>query len=104
LCCGLAELTVTTICFPGAIFVFISSAPPSKRGLGSVNGVTQTMGAVARAVGPAVSTSLFAFSSGTNALGGNLVYLVMCVGTALAMLAGLRFPQEPWEQEDDKQT
>jgi len=43
----------------------------------SVNGMVQTTVSVARALAPAASTSLFAYSQQTNWLGGDAVYLIL---------------------------
>ncbi|KAJ7690108.1 hypothetical protein B0H17DRAFT_1290721 [Mycena rosella] len=53
----------------GAIFMFVTaSAPKSSRG--TANGLSQTSVALARAIGPAMSTSLFSLSVQHNLLGG----------------------------------
>ncbi|KAG2153184.1 major facilitator superfamily domain-containing protein [Suillus clintonianus] len=67
----------------GTIFLFITASAPSNNVLGAINGLGQTSASVARAVGPALATSLFALSKEHNILGGNAVYVV------LIMLAGL---------------
>ncbi|KAF8545595.1 hypothetical protein OG21DRAFT_1395179, partial [Imleria badia] len=44
---------------------------------GSVNGLSQSFTSAARAIGPALTTSLFALSKEYNVLGGNLVYVTL---------------------------
>ena len=61
----------------------VTESAPSRGSLGAMNGLAQTAASVARAVGPALSTSLFSFSVQYNILGGYGVY------TALTSLAGL---------------
>jgi len=67
----------------GCIFMHVTESAPNRRSLGAINGLAQTAVSSARAVGPALSTSLFSFSVEYNILGGYGVY------TALASLAGL---------------
>ncbi|KAG1746535.1 major facilitator superfamily domain-containing protein [Suillus paluster] len=59
------------------------ASAPAKNVLGAINGLGQTSSSVARAVGPALATSLFAFSKERNLLNGNAVFVV------LIMLAGV---------------
>ena len=61
----------------------VTESAPNQRSLGAINGLSQTAVSTARAVGPALSTSLFSFSVQYNILGGYGVY------TALSSLAGL---------------
>ncbi|CAK5268662.1 unnamed protein product [Mycena citricolor] len=83
----------------GAIFIFItSSAPASSRG--SVNGIAQTSVAVARAIGPALATSLFSFSVQYNLLGGYLVYLVLCACACASIFLSRVLPEEVWEDTE----
>ena len=55
------------------IFIFVTRAAPNKQSLGSTNGLSQSLSSTARAIGPALTTSLFAVSKEYNVLGGNLV-------------------------------
>ncbi|KAJ6488139.1 major facilitator superfamily domain-containing protein [Mycena vitilis] len=83
----------------GAIFMFITaSAPASSRG--TVNGISQTTASIARAIGPAVATSLFSFSVLHNILGGYAVYALFVVLSAFALLLGWYLPDQMWEEED----
>ncbi|KAJ7183249.1 major facilitator superfamily transporter [Mycena filopes] len=84
----------------GAIFMFVTaSAPKSSRG--SVNGLSQTLVALARAIGPAMSTSLFSLSVQHNLLGGYMVYLVFFILSGLALVLAGRLPEEIWDDVDD---
>ncbi|KAH9935200.1 major facilitator superfamily transporter [Epithele typhae] len=58
----------------GTVFMYVHSSAPNSRSLGAVNGIAQVLASVARAIGPAASTSLFASSLEHNWLGGNLGY------------------------------
>ncbi|KAG2057774.1 MFS general substrate transporter [Suillus hirtellus] len=66
----------------GTIYMFITASAPTNNVLGAINGLSQTSAAVARAIGPALATSLFAVSKEHKLLGGNAVFVV------LIMLAG----------------
>ncbi|GAA5829858.1 hypothetical protein JCM11251_007909 [Rhodosporidiobolus azoricus] len=58
----------------------LTDAAPSKRLLGSVNGVAQMCSSLMRSIGPAASSALFAWSvSHPQVLNGQLVFLVMVV-------------------------
>jgi len=70
----------------------VTEAAPSKALLGSTNGLAQTVASLMRAVGPASSTSLFAFSTERrHILGGGLVWMILLtisivgIGTSLLL-------------------
>lgn len=81
----------------GTIFLFITASAPTNNVLGAINGLGQTSAAVARAVGPALATSLFAASKEYNLLGGNAVFAILVV-----LAGGLRWlaSQLPDELQD----
>ncbi|KDQ59084.1 hypothetical protein JAAARDRAFT_33814 [Jaapia argillacea MUCL 33604] len=85
----------------GCIFIFITSAAPSKRSLGATNGMAQTTVSIIRAFGPIMSTSLFAISIQRNLLGGYMVYLVMIILTLFSLAASTFLPREAWNHEGD---
>lgn len=63
----------------------ITDAAPSRRLLGSLNGVAQMCSSLARSVGPFGASSLFAYSIEKGAAGGQLVFYLMmalAVGSA----------------------
>ncbi|CUA78546.1 Protein ZINC INDUCED FACILITATOR-LIKE 1 [Rhizoctonia solani] len=66
------------------VFIYVNSAAPSKDSLGTLNGISQTIISIIRAIGPATATSLFSLSVRKNTLGGNFVYAILlgmsCVG------------------------
>jgi len=80
-----------------AIYIFISSAVPSKRSLGAANGVGQTMASALSMVGDASANWLFAFSITNNVLGGNFVYVVLLVLVCLGVYTASRLPRQKWE-------
>jgi hypothetical protein len=57
--------------------MFIVSAAPNKRSLGTTNGLAQMVVAIQRTVSPAVVGSLFAFSLASDVLGGSFAYVVL---------------------------
>jgi hypothetical protein len=64
-------------------YLFVTACAPAKNVLGAIHGLGQTTMAIARAVGPALATSLFALSKQHNIMNGNAVYVIFI------MLAGL---------------
>jgi len=83
-----------------SIFIFMTSAAP-KGSLGAMNGMGQTVASVVRAIGPAMSTSLFALSLQYHLLGGYAVYAFLFVLSGLALLLAIRLPKEPWQKDFD---
>ncbi|OJA08644.1 hypothetical protein AZE42_05279 [Rhizopogon vesiculosus] len=77
----------------GTIFVFITSSAPAKNLLGAINGLGQTTSSMARAFGPALATSLFAFSKEYNVLGGNAAYVVLIVLCGVLSWLGSQLPE-----------
>ena len=66
--------------------MYVTDSAPNRRSLGAINGLAQTAVSSARAVGPALSTSLFSFSIQYNMVGGYGIYII------LTSLAGLAIP------------
>jgi len=81
------------------IMMFITRAAPNKQSLGSVNGLSQSLTSIARAIGPASTTSLFALSKEYNVLGGNLVYVIMAMLATVLVLLSRRLPDVPKDEE-----
>jgi hypothetical protein len=97
-CCNEMVLSLRVTHFvAGTIFLFITASAPTNNVLGAINGLGQTSAAVARAVGPALATSLFAASKEYNLLGGNAVFAILVV-----LAGGLRWlaSQLPDELQD----
>jgi hypothetical protein len=86
-----------------SVFMFIASAAPNKHSLGATNGMGQTVVSVVRAIGPALSNSLFALSLEHNALGGYAVYAIFVVISAISLLLARRLPKEPWRRDINSQ-
>ncbi|KAI0058970.1 MFS general substrate transporter [Artomyces pyxidatus] len=85
----------------GCVFMYISTASPNKRSLGATNGLAQTLISVQRAIGPAISTSLFAFSLQKNIMGGNFVYVVLIGIALLSLLLAAQLPRGTWKSEEE---
>jgi len=79
-----------------AVFIFITSAAPSKRSLGATNGLAQAIVSVQRTMGPAAADWLFAFSITNNVLGGNFVYVVLLVLVCVGLCTATRLPRHRW--------
>lgn len=74
--------------------MYITASAPNRRSLGSLNGVSQTTAAIARAVGPATATSLFAYSMHNNLMGGYGVYIIIVLATIATMPLSAMLPNE----------
>ncbi|KIJ62761.1 hypothetical protein HYDPIDRAFT_93712, partial [Hydnomerulius pinastri MD-312] len=81
------------------IFVFTTRASPNKHSLGTMNGLSQTTTSIARALGPAATTTLFAFSKEFNVLGGNLIYVVLAALTTVLVFLSRRLPELTDDEE-----
>ena len=84
----------------GCIFMFVTASAPNRRSLGATNGLSQTTVSIARAIGPAMSTSLFSFSVERNILGGYGVYAFFCTLSVLAVLLASQLPKHVWDHQD----
>ncbi|KIM84964.1 hypothetical protein PILCRDRAFT_779480 [Piloderma croceum F 1598] len=96
--CQLAVVIVMDMSY-ATIFIYITSAAPNKRSLGATNGMGQTVVSILRAIGPAMSSSLFALSLEHNLMGGYAVYFVLVVISGIALLLAVRLPREPWRRD-----
>jgi hypothetical protein len=83
------------------IFLYVQASSPSKSTLGATNGIAQTAASIARAIGPASATSLFAFSiQRQDIAGGALVYWILGALTVCAAGVSRMLPVEPWYKAD----
>ncbi|KAG6835018.1 hypothetical protein H0H93_005565 [Arthromyces matolae] len=96
--CILCLMTLMDMSF-GCIFMYITASAPNKHALGATNGLSQTAVSIARAMGPALATSLFAFSVQNNILGGYGVYAFFIVLSCFAVHLALRLPENVWDSE-----
>jgi len=81
--------------------MFITASAPNKRSLGATNGLSQMMVSIARAIGPALSTSMFSFSVQENILGGFGVFFLFAVLSIFATFLATRLPAKVWEEKDE---
>jgi MFS family permease len=84
----------------GTVFMFITASAPTKNVLGSINGLGQTSASMARVVGPAFATSLFAFSKEHNILNGNAVYVVLIMLAGALRWLGSQLPDEIQDRDE----
>lgn len=82
----------------GCTFMYIAAAAPNKQSLGATNGIAQLAASILRAIGPAMSTSLFAASVENNWLGGNAVYVFLVALSVLCFWVLRRLPTELWNK------
>ena len=76
--------------------MYISSAAPNKRSLGTVYGLSQAVSAIQCALGPAAGDWLFAFSLTHNVLGGNFAYVVFIGVVFIALGFSTHLPRNTW--------
>ena len=81
--------------------MYVTASAPNKRSLGATNGLSQTTVSIARAVGPAMASSLYSFSVQHNLLGGYAVYAIMFILSCFAALLAQRLPPEVWPEAED---
>ncbi|KIM30839.1 hypothetical protein M408DRAFT_327795 [Serendipita vermifera MAFF 305830] len=87
------------------IFLYVQASSPTKETLGAVNGIAQTMASIARAIGPASATSLFALSMQRKDIaGGYLVYCVLGALTVVAVGVSRLLPAEPRRRSVKEET
>jgi len=90
-------LTLTDMSF-GIVFIFVTSSAPNPQSLGATNGLSQTTVSIARAIGPALSTSLFSLSVEKNILGGFGVYVAFATISVFAVYLATRLPPKAWDE------
>ena len=93
-----AGIMLIVRCVAGMVFVcnmlLVTRAAPSRRSLGTVNGLAQMVASGSRAIGPWFATSLFAASIKHNLLGGNLVWMILALVALLGVVAACRIPTD----------
>lgn len=78
--------------------MIITESAPNPQSLGATNGLAQTTVSIARAIGPAMTTSLFSFSVQHNLAGGYGVYLVLAVFSVCALGLANQLPRRAIEK------
>ncbi|KAG1774828.1 major facilitator superfamily domain-containing protein [Suillus placidus] len=99
LLCQLVLTVVWDMAF-GTVFMFITASAPTNTVLGAINGLGQTSASMARAVGPALATSLFAVSKEHNLLAGNAVYVVLIMLAGALRWLGSQLPDEIQDRDE----
>ena len=89
---------------PGVVFIFLNTSAPNPHSLGATNGLSQTTVSIARAIGPALSTSLFSFSVEKNILGGFAVYVAFATLSGFAIYLATCLPPKPWDEHEPMQS
>ncbi|KAG1888927.1 major facilitator superfamily domain-containing protein [Suillus fuscotomentosus] len=84
----------------GTVFMFITASAPTKNVLGTINGLGQTSASMARVIGPAFATSLFALSKEHNILNGNAVYVVLILLAGILRWLGSQLPDEIQDRDE----
>ncbi|KAH6909202.1 major facilitator superfamily domain-containing protein [Coprinopsis sp. MPI-PUGE-AT-0042] len=87
----------------GSIFMFVTTSSPNKSSLGATNGLAQMCVSIARAIGPAMATSMFSLSVEKNVLGGYGVYALMVLLAICAFFLATRLPEEVWAEEEEEE-
>ena len=91
--------TLANTALPDVIFLYVQASSPTKETLGVINGISQTVASIARAIGPASATSLYALSMQRQDIsGGYLVYYVLGVLSLISMGISRKLPSEPWRR------
>jgi len=80
----------------GCAFIYISTAAPRGM-LGATNGLTQTVGSIQRALGPAITAPLFAYSLEKNIMGGYGVFYALTLCTFAALWLASYLPPDGWK-------
>ncbi|KZV80868.1 MFS general substrate transporter [Exidia glandulosa HHB12029] len=80
--------------------VLVNVVAPSKGTLGTVNGLAQMVSSGARALGPALATTLFALTMTKNLLGGNLIWAFQLTLCIIWMWQGLDLRRHNFDDED----
>jgi MFS family permease len=97
---NLSVIRSNSLLIIGCIFLFITASAPSKNVLGAINGLGQTTVSISRAFGPALATSLFAFSKERNLLNGNAVYVILIILGGVSMWLGSQLPGELQDRDE----
>ena len=79
--------------FSGTVFVFINDGAPSDA-RGTLNGLAQITVSLMRAFASLIAASLFAASLEKNIVGGNLVYIFLCVIASGNVYASFQLPNK----------
>lgn len=95
-----AQISQHVLFHQACILLYVMASAP-KRALGATNGLSQMLVSTARAISPAMATSLFSFSIEHNLLGGYGVYTFYLVLSCVGVVLALCLPNELWPETED---
>ena len=81
------------------MFMHINDAAPSRRALGTINGLAQTVGTTVRIFAPIAASSLFSLSQQHHLLGGTMVYCVLAGFIAFGLVVSMWLPRRLKSEE-----
>jgi hypothetical protein len=76
------------------MFLQINDAAPSRKALGTINGLAQTVGVSCRIFAPSIASSLFSLSVQHDLLGGTMVYCILEIIAVCGLLVSLGLPEK----------
>lgn len=82
--------------------MYMTSSVDNPRALGSVNSIAETAVSLTRAAGPAMATTLFAYTMQNDWLGGLGVYMVFVTLTLCIFPLTYELPEKAWKHEVTK--
>nr|XP_031858631.1 uncharacterized protein CI109_006011 [Kwoniella shandongensis]KAA5525703.1 hypothetical protein CI109_006011 [Kwoniella shandongensis] len=88
LCASLGLYAVGNMAF-ACNLIMVNDAAPNRRSLGAINGWSQAVSSMMRAIGPASASTLFALSVDRHALGGNLIWVVQVVLSIISVAVAM---------------
>ncbi|KAH9027866.1 MFS general substrate transporter [Lactarius pseudohatsudake] len=80
--------------------MYVSSAAPNKRSLGTIYGLSHLVNSVLSVVGPGADL-LFAFSLTHNVLGGKLAYVVLLGVVGVTLGFSTQLPKNTWARREE---
>ncbi|WWC57679.1 uncharacterized protein I303_100213 [Kwoniella dejecticola CBS 10117] len=69
--------------------IMVNDAAPNRRSLGAINGLSQAVSSLMRAIGPGSASALFALSVNRHLLGGHLIWLVLGCLSVISIVAAM---------------
>jgi len=82
--------------------MYVTESAPNRNSLGATNGLAQTTVSLARAIGPALSTSLYSFSIQNNLVGGYGVYAILASFSVAALFLAIQLPKKLWNKVEEE--
>ncbi|KAH9054507.1 MFS general substrate transporter [Lactarius vividus] len=80
--------------------VYVSSAAPNRRSLGTIYGLTNAASSVVGAIGPVGADWLFAFSLTHSILGGKFAYIVLLGVVCIELGVSTHLPKSTWARHE----